>query len=147
MSRKSENRFCEKAMLRQTSATGARPRLAMAARLTGCSFALALMTIDYARADDVPTLDIAPTCHGIAAQAATPAEQGGPDLAYSQCVQSEQATRSQLAGEWSTFDATDKANCMAEAKMAGLPSYTDLLTCLEMARDAKSNDQRYKIER
>lgn len=101
------------------------------------SLALSLITVRHARADDVPALNIEPTCHGIAQQAAAPSEKGGPDLAYSQCVQSEKAMKARLIAEWSTFIPADKTNCVQEATMAALPSYTDLVTCLEMARDAR----------
>jgi hypothetical protein len=76
-------------------------------------------------------------CRGIAQQAATAGERGGPDLGLAQCVKSEQATRERLAKQWSTFASADKANCVGEATSGPLPSYTDLISCLEMARDAR----------
>ena len=91
---------------------------------------------DVARADDVPELNVDPVCRGIAQQALTPGEKGGPDLAFSQCVSSEQAVRQQLVGEWSTFKAAEKTNCVASEQSA-LPSYTGLISCLEMARDVR----------
>jgi hypothetical protein len=89
-----------------------------------------------ARADDVPELNVDPVCRGIARQAAGPGERGGPDLKFSECVKNENAVRQQLMGEWSTFAATDKTNCVGSEQSA-LPSYTGLLTCLEMARDVR----------
>jgi hypothetical protein len=96
---------------------------------------LLLASVLLAHAQDVPVLDIEPVCRGIAKQAATAGERGGPDLA--QCLKSEQAMREQLIKEWSTFASADKANCVGEEKSGPLPSYTDLVTCLEMARDAR----------
>jgi hypothetical protein len=90
------------------------------------------------RAEEVPTLDLDPVCRGIAQQAGTPGERGGPDLTFAHCVKSEQAMRERLVEEWSTFAPADKANCVGEEKMGPLPSYTDLVTCLEMARDARN---------
>ena len=90
-----------------------------------------------ARAEDVPPLNVDPVCHGIARQAATPGEKGGPDVAFSQCVKNEQAMRQKLVGEWSTFIPSERANCIGEETSVSLPSYTDLVTCLEMARDAR----------
>jgi len=89
-----------------------------------------------AAADDVPNLNVDPVCRGIAQQAKGPGEKGGPDLAFSQCVKSENAMREKLSREWSTFGPTDKANCVGNEK-GGYASYTDLITCLEMARDAR----------
>jgi hypothetical protein len=96
-----------------------------------------LATIGPVLADEVPVLNVEPVCRGIAQQASTPAERGGPDLAFAQCIESEQATRQRLAEEWSTFVPADKANCVGEAATGGEASYTDLFTCLEMARDVR----------
>lgn len=98
--------------------------------------ALAIAGAGVARADDVPNLNVNSVCRGIASQASGPGERGGPDLAFSQCVQSEQSVRQRLAGEWSTFMPADKATCIGSEQSA-LPSYTGLATCLEMARDAR----------
>ncbi len=106
--------------------------------LLGCASACCLLAaMSPAHADDVPTLNVEPVCRGIAQQAAAPSEKGGPDLAYSQCVSSEQAMREHLSKEWTTFTAADKAGCIGEARSTSLPSYTDLVTCLEMARDVR----------
>ena len=98
--------------------------------------ALAMAGAGVARADDVPNLNVDPVCRGIAEQALTPGEKGGPDLAFSQCVQSEQTERQKLVGQWSNFMPADKATCIGSEQSA-LPSYTGLATCLEMAREAR----------
>jgi hypothetical protein len=59
-----------------------------------------------AQAQAIPDLNVDPVCHGIAQQAANPSEKGGPDLAFSQCVQSEQAMRQKLVGKWVEWRAT-----------------------------------------
>jgi hypothetical protein len=102
----------------------------------------AMLPVGYwpALADDVPNLNVDPVCRGIAQQAKGPGETGGPDLAFSKCVTSEHAVREKLSKEWSTFGPGDKAHCVGNEK-GGYASYTDLITCLEMARDArKMND-------
>jgi hypothetical protein len=100
--------------------------------------ALILLTTSLpARSDDVPVLNIDPVCRGIAQQAANPGEKGGPDLAFAQCVKSEQSMKQKLVGEWSTFVPAEKTNCVGEETSSSLPSYTDLVTCLEMARAAR----------
>ena len=88
-------------------------------------------------ADRVPSFNLEPVCRGIA-------QQGGLDLEPNKsvrqdlrsCIKSEMAIRGKLVKRWSTFRASDKANCIGESTAGGLPSYTDLLTCLQMARDA-----------
>jgi hypothetical protein len=104
------------------------------------SAALLLATSFAAFADDVPELNIDPVCRGIAQQAKGPGERGGPDLAFSQCVKSEQAMREKLGKEWPTFAPTDKAHCIG-SENGGYASYTDLITCLEMARDARKMNE------
>ncbi len=108
----------------------------MRALLMGSMLALLAGSIP-ARADDVPQLNVDPVCRGIAQQSASPGEKGAPDLGFAQCVQSEQAMRAKLVGEWSSFTSNEKTNCVGEETSASLPSYTDLVTCLEMARDAR----------
>jgi hypothetical protein len=78
-----------------------------------------LFAVRAAQSQAVPDLNVDPVCHGIAQQAANPSEKGGPDLAFSQCVQSEQAMRQKLVNEWSTFLPTEKSNCIG-AEAAGM---------------------------
>jgi hypothetical protein len=88
-----------------------------------------------ARSDDIPTLDVNPVCHGIAMQGEL--EAGLQQTSFQQCVQSEQAVRADVKKEWSTFSTADKTHCVALAKTGGESSYTELLTCMEMARDVR----------
>src|SRR5215469_2317470 len=88
-----------------------------------------------ARSDDIPTLDVNPVCHGIAMQGEL--EAGLQQTSFQQCVQSEQDTREQIKKEWSTFTTADKTDCVALAKTGGESSYTELITCMEMARDVR----------
>jgi hypothetical protein len=88
--------------------------------------------------DNVPVLNVEPVCQGIA-------QQGGssyhdPEIAKEKqdCVQSEKQVREELVKQWSSFPATDKSACIREATMGGDSSYTELLTCLEMARDVRN---------
>jgi hypothetical protein len=105
--------------------------------IASASVVLLMAPMLAARSDDVPVLDIKPVCHGIALQAMDPSETGGPDLAMSQCLSSEQEVRGQLVKAWPDFAAADKEHCTREATMGGEASYTDLITCLEMARDVR----------
>jgi hypothetical protein len=101
---------------------------------------IALFAVRPVQSQAVPDLNVDPVCHGIAQQAANPSEKGGPDLAFSQCVQSEQAMRQKLVNEWPTFLSAEKSNCIG-AERGGMASYTDLVSCLEMARDARQLNQ------
>ena len=55
---------------------------------------------------------------------------------YRSCVEGENRTRDNLAEQWATFPAADRAYCVAAIR-GFEPTYTELLTCLEMARDVK----------
>jgi hypothetical protein len=92
-----------------------------------------------ARSDDIPTLDVNPVCHGIAMQGEL--EAGLQQTSFQQCVQSEQAVREEVKKEWSTFSIADKTHCVALAKTGGESSYTELITCMEMARDVRKLHQ------
>jgi hypothetical protein len=53
-------------------------------------------------------------------------------------VKSEQAVREQLQRDWPNFSAADKQHCVALAMTGGESRNTELLTCLEMARDVRA---------
>jgi organic radical activating enzyme len=99
------------------------------------AIAMIMPAILPARSDDIPTLDVRPICRGIASQSEL--EAGLQQTSFQQCVQGEQAVREQIRKEWPTFSTSDKGSCVALAKTGGEPSYTELLTCMEMARDVR----------
>jgi hypothetical protein len=91
-----------------------------------------------ATADDVPNLNVEPVCDGIA-------KQGGvtfhdPQIAQEKknCLDTEATVRNELIKQWAKFDRTDRASCVNESEMGGESSYTELLSCLEMARDVRA---------
>jgi hypothetical protein len=89
-------------------------------------------------ASEIPVLDIRPVCRGIASQSSDPGVgQGGQAQTFQQCVESERAVLEQIKQEWGTFAAEDKRHCVALATTGGESSNTELLTCLEMARDVR----------
>jgi hypothetical protein len=89
-------------------------------------------------ADQVPVFNVDTVCIGIARQAANSPTDPAVDKQKKECVQSEQQVRDQLVKQWSNFPASDKRSCINEARMGGDSSYTELLTCLEMARDVRT---------
>jgi hypothetical protein len=82
---------------------------------------------------------VAQVCHGITNQ--SDFQEGLGNVSFDQCIQAEQDDRDTMIKEWSTFSADDKGHCIAEATVGGESSYTELLTCLEMARDDKAADR------
>jgi hypothetical protein len=99
--------------------------------------ALVVAVVVTANAEEVPILDVDPLCRGIAAHATAPDETGRPDLSFAQCVNQELQARNTLIKHWMTFSAKSKHECVGEAHAGGLASYTDLLTCLQTARDVE----------
>ncbi len=87
-----------------------------------------------ARSDEALTLDVRQVCRGIASQSADPLATG-LQASFEECVKSEQGVRGQLKQQWPIFSTADKQHCVTLAKTGGESSYTELLTCLEMARD------------
>jgi hypothetical protein len=80
-------------------------------------------------AEGVPVFDAAAGCR--AAQSDMPAN-------FEACMKDEQNARAQLGAEWDRFLASDRATCTQNEMDGGTPSYVELLTCLQMARDALS---------
>jgi hypothetical protein len=96
-----------------------------------------MMAIRPARSDEIPSLKVEQLCRGIASISADPLAGGEPSVTFERCMQAEQADREQLRKEWSPFSPDDKKHCVAEAKEGGESSYTELVTCLEMALEVK----------
>jgi hypothetical protein len=96
-----------------------------------------LLAIPAVRSQNVPVLHSEQICHGIVKQSGDSLSAGDPKVAFSQCMDAEQKDRETLVKEWSQFTADDKRHCTAETTMGGESSYTELVTCLEMARDVR----------
>jgi hypothetical protein len=89
-------------------------------------------------ADSVPDLNVDQVCEGIAQQGGVTFRDPAIAQEKKNCLDSEQATRQELVKQWSNFSSPDKTSCVNESKMGGESSYTELLTCLEMARDVRT---------
>jgi hypothetical protein len=89
-------------------------------------------------ADSVPVLNVDQVCQGIAQQGGVTFHDSAVGDEKKNCLDSEQATRDELVKQWSTFAPPDKVACTNESRMGGDSSYTELLTCLEMARDVRA---------
>jgi hypothetical protein len=83
--------------------------------------------------DDVPKLDVTASCRG----AATDAAPGQVDVTMKGCLDSEAKAREQLVQEWQEFTATERVKCVATVR-GFEPTYSELITCLEMARDTRN---------
>ena len=84
-------------------------------------------------AGGVPTIDLKNTC-GHAAGLQTTTTQNDIDI----CLKDEQEARAAIIKEWAKFSAADKSYCLQMATTGYLPSYVELITCLEMSTFAKT---------
>jgi hypothetical protein len=100
-------------------------RIAVVAAALGAQTALAL-------ADSPPKLDVGPSCDA----AARGAIVIGRDKAA--CMGDENAALDVLKQNWTKYNAADKVQCVGNVKTGGPASYVELLSCLEIMRDAKT---------
>jgi len=96
------------------------------------------LVMPIAEGDGVPHLNVEQVCKGIAQQGGVTFRDPAIDQEKKNCLDSEQSIRDQLVKQWSTFSADDRTHCVNESAMGGDSSYTELLTCLEMARDVRA---------
>jgi len=99
------------------------------------------LVMPIAGGDGVPRLNVEQVCKGIAEQGGVTFRDPQIDQEKKNCLESEQAIRDQLVKQWSSFSADDRTHCVNESVMGGDSSYTELLTCLEMARDVRAMRQ------
>jgi hypothetical protein len=89
-------------------------------------------------ADTVPKLNVEQVCEGIAKQGGVTFHDPAIAQEKKNCLDSEQAIRDEIVKQWPSFSPVDKTHCVNESVMGGESSYTELLTCLEMARDVRA---------
>jgi len=101
--------------------------------LVPCLIAVPLLgaSLVPSAAQAVPVLNVAPTCRNIPAESAMQRDAAA-------CMKSEDDARATLQKEWGSFRADDHSICTQTATMGGTASYVELLTCLEMRRDARN---------
>lgn len=90
-------------------------------------------------ADKVPTFNLRPSCAG-ASQVAVPMANGempGFEQIMESCLNKERDARAQLSRRWTSFDLSHRQSCVRSTSGGGIPSYIELLTCLEIADQAE----------
>jgi hypothetical protein len=91
---------------------------------------LAPAVLAAAKTDSVPVLNFAPSC----LQARRYAGQN-QNLTYQGCMKDEKDARAELTRKWAHFKPEDRRDCLAQGATP-MPSYVELLTCLEMSEEA-----------
>jgi len=80
--------------------------------------------------EPVPNINPEPSCRAAAARAK---QIGDVEV----CMRKERQARDKLMMRWREFSASDRTTCIPLATAGGTSSYTELLTCLELRRDAR----------
>jgi hypothetical protein len=84
----------------------------------------------------VPRFNIKATC-----RQAQPLSGLGDKSVYRGCVDSEVEARKKLAKLWRSFKVSSRMSCVGETPIGGIPSYVDLLSCLQLDKEAGSLPQ------
>jgi hypothetical protein len=83
--------------------------------------------------NDIPTINVSPSCRA-AARDAGPSEE---KITMDGCLQAESRARDQLVQEWPQFTQADRRTCFASVQ-GFEPTYSEFITCLEMERDLRN---------
>ena len=116
-----------------SSQYGPRMMSASANKIAVVALMFGLLTA-IARANSPPRLDVGPTCNAAAGYAIAVGRT------KESCLADEHAAESTLAENWSKYSAADKTQCIGTVNMGGPPSYVELLSCIEVLRDACGPD-------
>ncbi|HEX9072027.1 MAG TPA: hypothetical protein VF852_08775 [Pseudolabrys sp.] len=81
-------------------------------------------------ADTVPKFSVERTCRPAAAASVLPGHGA------SACQRDESDARTKLEQDWTQYSGAQRAQCAGFAALDQAPSYVELLTCLEMAKQA-----------
>ena len=99
------------------------------------------LRVTVAVADGPPKLDVTTTCDAAARYSIV----AGRD--NEACLGDEREAERAIAQNWSKYNADDKTQCVGTVTTGGPPSYVELLSCLEIMRDAKDSREGNSLER
>ena len=93
-----------------------------------------LLLADLGHSAELPLLAYSQTC----------AAEGGGRTSFRMCMAAQQAAKRRLQRNWGRYPESQRVSCVAEASgIAGVASYIELLTCLQLDRGAARLDQRW----
>ena len=92
--------------------------------------------VTRATSDGVPAYDIEAACREMASIPEARLFESSGLEASKRCVNDEKSAREQLLERWAKFKAADRIMCGGASRSGTVsPTYTELITCLEMTRD------------
>ena len=65
-----------------------------------------------------------------------------PDQSMTDCVRDEEAAKQQLNTLWESTPASIRKRCESDARSLGTLSYLDLLSCIQIGKDLKSDSKK-----
>ena len=107
-------------------------RFPLPAIIVAASLVIATPSVAFA-ADELPKFDTSKSC-----QAAFSAYTGADKARYDTCLKEETDAGAQIGSTWAQWPPRDRTHCAQLAALGGTPSYVEMLTCLQIARDTKT---------
>ncbi len=89
---------------------------------------LPIILVSSTLVSGVPKLDVDTSCKAAAAN--------GVQRPQGACLQDEHQARATLEQQWKQYTAAERQRCTTLTSLGGPPSYVELLTCLETAKEA-----------
>jgi hypothetical protein len=90
-----------------------------------------------AAADGVPNINYESGCRASAA-ASVSLGITVDNQSVAACMAEEKSARDQLVRQWTQFPPNERMHCEREAALGQMPSYVELQTCLQIARDTRT---------
>jgi hypothetical protein len=115
--------------------------LVAVAALAACAVSTGPAGAAPAYADGPPNLQVGSSCEA--------AGRGAVILGRNKeaCLVDESTAQDTLKQNWSKYSATDQSQCVGMVKTGGPASYVELLSCLEIMRDARNIQNVDPLER
>ena len=107
-------------------------RFPLPAVIVAASVVIAAPSVAFA-ADELPKFDITKSCQGAFA-----AYTGADKARYEHCLKEEKDAGAQISSTWAQWPPRDRTHCAQLAALGGTPSYVEMLTCLQIARETKT---------
>jgi hypothetical protein len=95
------------------------------------AFVATLLTAAIAVSDSPPKLSVGQSCEAAASGAVSLSRDKAA------CMSDERAAQDQIIKDWSQYPPVEKTQCIGMNRTGGPSSYVELLSCLEILRDAR----------
>ena len=101
----------------------------MPLRTQAASALILALTTAAAAQSGVPTLNLSGTCRAL------DRKDFSMQIDPQRCLKTENEARAKLVDDWPKYSAADRSLCTQTARMGGVESYVQLLSCLELQHD------------